>query len=93
MSASSVADFAIKLLQGLPPIVSAGMDIAGQIGQGMRMLQTMKDENRGPTAREYEALRALNEQAHNDFQTLATQREQEEQRRQEQGSNPSPGGG
>lgn len=70
MSASSVADFAIRLMQNLPQMIQAGVNVAGQIQQGMDALQRMRDENRGPTQAEYDVLRASNSQLHSEFQAL-----------------------
>lgn len=70
MSAASVADFALKLLNTAVPLVSQGIDLAARFQQGIAALSAMKAENRGPTQAEYDALRASNAAGHAEFQAL-----------------------
>jgi len=67
---AGVVQFATELMEALPPLAQAGMDIASTIGQGVGMLRSMANEDRGPTESEYEALRALNRHNHEEFQRL-----------------------
>lgn len=78
MSAASVADFAIKLVEALPQLITAGVDISNHVTQGVEMLRNMQRENRGPTRQEYEALRASNDRMHEEFQALGREDQQQD---------------
>ena len=70
MSASAVAEFALELLRDFPTMIESGLNVVGQIHEGMTMLENMRNEDRGPTQAEYEAMREKNAELHRQFQSL-----------------------
>ena len=52
----TVIDFADALLALVPQVLTAGQDVLNIVAQGRSTLQTMKDQNRGPTQAEWDAL-------------------------------------
>lgn len=51
-----ILDFADALLALVPQVLTAGQDVLNIIAKGRSTLQTMKNENRGPTQAEWDAL-------------------------------------
>ena len=51
--------YAIELLSILPSLIGAGRDVRELVENGTSALKAMQDENREPTAQEWDALNAL----------------------------------
>lgn len=50
--------YMLQLLTALPQLVQAGVEITGLVTKARGALQSMSDENRGPTAQEWADLDA-----------------------------------
>lgn len=65
---TTALDFALQLLQALPQLVQAGVDVTSAITRGREQLEAMRAENRAPSAAEWdelnERIRGLRSQLH-----------------------------